>query len=110
MKKHQGIYILFIVIALLAGYFIGFYRGSVTSDPSASPAVTAAARSLPVSATDPPLRKPSYVYNRNTHKFHLPSCSSVNNMAAKNTVFWYESRSALLDKYPSAVPCQRCNP
>ena len=54
--------------------------------------------------------EPTYIYNKNTHKFHYPYCSSVDDMKEKNKVKWYDSREALMKKYPSAVPCKRCKP
>ena len=52
----------------------------------------------------------TYVYNRNTGKFHYPNCSSVGDMKAKNRVDMNCSREELLKTYPNAKPCKRCNP
>ncbi len=54
--------------------------------------------------------EPTYIYNKNTHKFHYPNCSSVDDMKEKNKVYWYESRDALIKRYPSANPCKKCKP
>lgn len=50
----------------------------------------------------------AYVLNTNTHKFHDPSCSSVNDMASKNRqdVTW--TRDEIISK--GYEPCKRCNP
>ena len=49
----------------------------------------------------------SYIGNRNTHKFHYASCSSVRQMKDKNKV-WFDSRSDAINS--GYVPCQRCHP
>lgn len=51
---------------------------------------------------------PNYIANTRTKKFHLPDCSSVNDIKAKNRKDWYGSREELIDE--GYVPCQRCNP
>lgn len=50
----------------------------------------------------------SYVLNKNTKKFHLPSCSSVSEMSAKNKEDYIGSRDDLISKGYS--PCKRCKP
>lgn len=50
----------------------------------------------------------AYVLNTNTKRFHLPTCSSVDDMKEKNKKEVTCSREELItDGY---VPCQRCNP
>lgn len=49
-----------------------------------------------------------YVLNKNTMKFHLPDCSSVGKMKAKNRIDSSESREAIIAKGYS--PCKNCNP
>ena len=50
----------------------------------------------------------AYVLNTNTKRFHLPTCSSVEDMKEKNKKEVTCSREELItDGY---VPCQRCNP
>lgn len=50
----------------------------------------------------------TYVINTNTKRFHLPTCSSVDDMKEKNKKEVTCSRKELItDGY---VPCQRCNP
>jgi DNA-entry nuclease len=49
-----------------------------------------------------------YVLNTNTMKFHYPSCSSVQDMKAKNRKDVHETRDQIIaDGYQ---PCKRCNP
>lgn len=50
----------------------------------------------------------SYILNKNTHKFHYPSCSSVKSMAEKNKVYFNGTRDQVISQGYS--PCQRCNP
>lgn len=50
----------------------------------------------------------SYVANKNTKKFHFPSCSSVSDMAAHNRWDFDGTRDDLINQ--GYVPCKRCNP
>lgn len=50
----------------------------------------------------------TYVVNTNTRKFHLPSCTSVGTIKAKNRKDYTGSRQALIDQ--GYKPCKRCNP
>ena len=104
MNKKTFIVIIAIAVALLAGYYFGSIR--TRSDPvNQSPTFKPLSSSV---QTESP--NVTYVYNLNTHKFHYPTCPSVDDMAEHNRVYWKESRDKLLKKYPSAVPCKRCNP
>mgnify|MGYP003290286250 CR=1 FL=1 len=49
-----------------------------------------------------------YVLNTSSMKFHLPSCSSVDNMSEKNKEVSQKSRDILLTEGYS--PCGYCNP
>lgn len=50
----------------------------------------------------------SYVLNTNSHKFHLPSCSSVDTISPKNRKDVNESREQIIRE--GYAPCKRCNP
>ena len=50
----------------------------------------------------------TYVLNKNTHKFHYASCSSVKSMAEKNKLYFNGTRDQVISQGYS--PCQRCNP
>lgn len=50
----------------------------------------------------------SYVLNTNTHKFHDPGCTSVEDIAAGNRQDYTGTRQQLLDE--GYDPCGRCNP
>lgn len=50
----------------------------------------------------------SYVLNTNSHKFHLPSCSSVDTISPKNRKDVNESREQIISE--GYAPCKRCNP
>lgn len=49
-----------------------------------------------------------YILNANTHKFHLPGCSSVDRMAEKNKIYSSETRDAIISQ--GYDPCGNCNP
>jgi competence protein ComEC len=49
-----------------------------------------------------------YVANKNTKKFHYPSCSSADDIKASNRWDFYGTRDELIDM--GYVPCKRCNP
>ena len=50
----------------------------------------------------------SYIANKNTKKFHYPSCSSVSKMKEKNKWYFNGSRDELINK--GYQPCKNCNP
>lgn len=50
----------------------------------------------------------SYVLNTNSHKFHRPSCSSVDTISPKNRKDVNESREQIISE--GYAPCKRCNP
>ncbi len=49
-----------------------------------------------------------YVLNTNTHKFHYPSCSSVNQMSEKNKQYFTGTRDEVISM--GYDPCKRCKP
>lgn len=77
---------------------------------AASAAETAAATKAPATsaAEDAPTANAGYVCNKNSKKFHLPTCSSVDKMKPANRMNYSGSRDDLLAKGYS--PCQRCKP
>ena len=50
----------------------------------------------------------TYIVNTNTRKFHLPDCSSVKDMKAKNKIKFTGTKKELTDQ--GIEPCGRCNP
>lgn len=50
----------------------------------------------------------TYVVNKNTGKFHYPSCSSVPKIKAKNRMDSDQTRDELIAE--GYVPCKNCNP
>ena len=50
----------------------------------------------------------TYILNTNTHKFHLPSCSSVGQMSEKNKQEFTGSREEVIAQ--GYEPCKKCNP
>lgn len=52
--------------------------------------------------------KVTYVLNKNTKKFHVPSCSSADDIKPKNRQDVNWSRDKVISE--GYVPCKRCNP
>ena len=50
----------------------------------------------------------TYILNTNTHKFHYPSCSSVDDMKEKNKQEYQGNREDIIKQ--GYDPCKRCNP
>lgn len=82
--------------------------GELTSDvANALPAVNdASQQNIEVA----PVEGVIYVLNTNSMKFHYPTCDSVKDMKRKNRLDLTYTREVLLEEYPNAVPCKRCNP
>lgn len=59
-----------------------------------------------VNHAEPPAA--DYVLNTNTGKFHYPNCSSVQEMAEHNKLYYSGSREDVIAM--GYVPCKRCNP
>ena len=75
-------------------------------EAAGSATVTAPAASSTASAA--PTAGTTYVVNKNSKKFHLPTCSSVTKISAKNRMDVTCSRDELLSQ--GYVPCKICNP
>ena len=103
MKKRIFISILCSVLTVLG------IMGSAISC-SAAETETDAPRSLdqsePEETDDPNAR--DYVLNKNTMKFHKPSCSSVGDIKPENRWDFHGTREEVLDM--GYVPCKRCKP
>ena len=66
-------------------------------------------RSVPTTDTTVQSTKSSsYVANKNTKKFHIPSCGSVSDMKEKNKLYYDGTREELINQ--GYEPCKRCNP
>ena len=57
---------------------------------------------------NPEITDVSYILNRNSFKFHLPSCESVSDMAEKNKIYSDADRDTVIAQ--GYVPCKGCNP
>lgn len=84
-----------------------------TSAPTEPPAPTDPPETTepPTQATEPEETEPvgtTYVLNTNSHKFHLPSCSSVDQMSEKNKRVFVGSREEVIQM--GYEPCQNCHP
>ena len=90
---------------------------AATSSPStsaaagAAPLATISAAATTSQADDASTDTPAtvtYVVNKNTGKFHYPSCSSVPKIKAKNRMDSNQTRDELIAQ--GYVPCKNCNP
>ncbi len=79
---------------------------------AAVPNTTVEKKTEPVSVKDPVTdsgdKNITYVLNTNTHKFHHPSCSSVDEIKSKNRQDFTGSREEVINQ--GYEPCKRCNP
>lgn len=106
--EDKGIGILFNVYCynVQPGVQIDYATGdSHETDKTAETAVIAETPAETASTTSDTV---TYILNTNTHKFHYPSCSSVDDMKEKNKQVFYGSRDeAIAQGYD---PCGRCHP
>lgn len=71
--------------------------------------VTAAADTEASGSTSAePSKEITYVLNKNTHKFHYPSCSSADDIKPKNRKKFTGTREEVIAQ--GYDPCKRCNP
>lgn len=62
-------------------------------------------RTITEDITEPEI---TYILNRNSKKFHYPTCSSVEDMKESNKIYSHDSRDTIISS--GYVPCKRCNP
>lgn len=93
---------------VLTGFLLapeGSRRGvDMEAIPSATAATEAPAASAPPAS---PEASPTYIGNKNTLVFHLPSCSSLSRTAEENRLP-FATRQEALDA--GCAPCGRCHP
>lgn len=77
-----------------------------TSTSDSDPSVVQVPSSDPQAGTS--TVEAHYVLNNNTKKFHLPSCSSADDIKASNKEEYHGSRDELISM--GYDPCKRCNP
>ena len=75
---------------------------------SANTVTPPAAQETTGSSTGSSASDADYVLNNNTKKFHLPSCSSADDIKASNREEYHGSREDLISM--GYDPCKRCNP
>ena len=84
---------------------------SLISTPSPKKSITVASTTTKTSPSSKVStsseRTVTYVLNKNTKKFHYPSCSSVKDIKQKNRQDFYGARNEIPAGY---VPCKKCNP
>ena len=77
-----------------------------TPKPTLRPTPSPTKRTVRAAATKAP-SKQTYIGNKNTKKFHYPTCSSVGQMKESNKVTLASRDEAINKGY---VPCKKCNP
>ena len=106
--KQMGLYRLWVVLlglALLCGGCAAPREVQPTPEPTATVAVTPTPTPTPTPTAEPAA---DYILNTNTEKFHLPTCSSVNQMNEENKWYFTGSREKILSM--GYQPCKRCCP
>lgn len=88
----------------------GWNTGSAAAGNASTlaPISAAAASDQATSTADDTPATVTYVVNKNTGKFHYPSCSSVPKIKAKNRMDSNQTRDELIAQ--GYVPCKNCNP
>lgn len=85
------------------GVTIDYATGdSYVTDAAADTASTMSSESLPVAQAT------TYILNTSSHKFHLPTCTSVNTIRESNRQEVTTTRDELIDE--GYAPCKNCNP
>ena len=83
--------------------------GTTTETQPPVETVTPKPTPAPTPTPDPPQANTStYILNTNTHKFHYPSCSSVNQMNESNKREYTGTRDEIIAM--GYDPCGRCHP
>ena len=90
------------------GVTINYADGS-SSGPEFIETQTTPKATVPKATNNNPAPQPSssYVLNKNTHKFHYASCSSVSKMAEKNKAYFNGTRDQAIAQGYS--PCKQCH-
>ena len=103
------------------GVVINYSNGSNKVDPNYKKSVsvdefvvtggtggTTVDRSAPAKSNDAAPSGTTYVVNKNSKKFHNPTCDSVKDMKEKNKMYYEGTRDELIQQ--GYDPCKRCNP
>ena len=81
----------------------------VTTEPVTEPPTDPTTEPVTEAETEPTEDQgKDYVLNTNSHKFHYPSCSSVDSMKDSNKAFFHGTREEVIAK--GYDPCGRCHP
>jgi len=115
----EGVSFHVFVFNVQPGIQINYQDGESRVDPDYEPSRTAdvsnddsydkdeGARELEQENTDT-VAGEGFVINKNTHKFHRPSCNSVDDIKEKNKFISNDSREEIIEK--GYEPCKSCNP
>lgn len=86
-------------------------KSTVASAISSTPTPTAEPTATPSPSAEPtstPEKQYTYVYNKNTKKFHEEGCSSADDIKPKNRGEYTGTREEMIKK--GYEPCKRCKP
>lgn len=90
------------------GITIDYTTGESTLSESSNPNTTEfGTPETESAATEDPVEQ-TYILNKNTHKFHYPSCSGVDDIKDANKETFTGSRGDLIAQ--GYAPCGKCNP
>ena len=91
-----------------SGYNEGYRDGYAAGKENASKKSSSSGAGSTYSSSQPNATAFNYILNRNTKKFHYPSCSSVGQMKESNKIYFTGTRTEAISK--GYAPCQRCKP
>lgn len=91
---------------VFAAPFVTEGTTKVTTEETTKVTTTATTKATTTAA--PVAKGTDYVLNKNTYKFHYPSCSSVKQMKEKNKRYFNGSRDEVIAM--GYDPCGRCHP
>lgn len=82
--------------------------GTLTATTTKVPTTRATTTAKPTTTANAGISNVTYIGNRNSKKFHKPTCGSVDRMNEGNKVYFYCSRAEVESE--GYVPCGNCNP
>ncbi len=86
----------------------GFTACEKCNPPKPASTNTAVSKSSAATTnTSAPAGNVTYILNKNTKKFHYPTCSSVSDMKEKNKIYFTGTRDEIPKGY---VACKKCKP
>lgn len=108
MNRKQIIVLALIVVAIIISILVFTKKDTniAPETPEVQSSVVETSTSKTAISTEPTGQ--TYILNTNSHKFHYPSCSSVDQMNEENKQRYTGSRDDIIAQ--GYVPCKRCKP